>query len=158
MRPLSGGDMAFFGFGEKKGFTLVEIAIVAAIFLLVVVVLSPFIHLVKDWAQVVSCTHNLRQISLGLHAYANDHNGLFPASLKELYPEYVKNKNFFSCPGAKHFRGGDEAAYEYTAGLTRSSKAATIIVQDRGGNHANSGKNILKINGSLEWVRSKKDI
>lgn len=133
----------------KKGFTLVEIAIVAAIFILVVIALSPFMHMVKDWANSVNCAHNLREISLGLHEYAADHKGAFPAGLKDLYPTYVKNEGFFYCPAVKRTNRTGESDYDYLPGLTESSPANAIIVRDKDGNHAKSGKNVLRINGSL---------
>ena len=157
MRSVSGQETATLGFGRRNGFTMVELAIVAAIFIMVLAILTPFINLVKDWADVVNCGHNLRQISLGLHSYAADHHGAFPAGLRELYPDYVKSEKFFYCPAAQHGKGSGEVSYVYTSGLKESSPAKTIIVSDNDENHSGIGRNTVRVDGSVQWERFKKD-
>lgn len=158
MLSAMSGNVSFISRRPKDGFTMVELAIVAVIFVLVIIALTPFIHLAKDWANTVDCAHNLRKISLGLHAYAADHNGMFPSGLKELYPAYVENEKFFYCPAAKHDNKAGENGYDYMPGLTESSAPGVIIARDKEGNHAKLGMNVLKVNGSLEWIRYKKEI
>lgn len=129
----------------KTGFTLIELLFAILIFLLMTMVLAPFVHMAKDRAGKVACANNLRRISLGLHAYAADNNELFPKELAALYPNYITDKLVLTCPVGR-------MNYRYSAGLTESSLQKEAIVEDIDGNHNHSGKNILRVNGSVEWV------
>jgi len=64
----------------------------------------------------------------------------------------VDNEKSFDCPAAKTPGTKDKPDYIYTAGLTELSSPKEIIVQDIDGNHKKSGKYILRINGSVEWI------
>jgi hypothetical protein len=101
----------------------------------------------------MQCANNLREISLGLHAYAADHNDVFPAKLSDLYPNYVMNEKTFDCPASKAEGTSGNPDYSYAADLRESSNPKEAIVADLDGNHKKLGKNILRIDGSLEWVR-----
>lgn len=136
----------------KRGFTIVELSAVVAIFLLMLLALSPFVHIAKERKTRIDCAGNLMKISLALHSYASEHDGVFPGKLGDLYPNYVTDEKAFDCPAAKTVGTKDKPEYVYTAGLTELSQPKEIIVQDADGNHKKSGKNILRINGSVEWI------
>ncbi len=142
-----------YGFRYSKAFTLLELAIVVVIFLVVLTALAPFIHIAKDWAGIVNCSSNIRQLSLGIHRYAADHNGDFPARLYDLYPAYAKDERFFYCPSLKGSIQKNGSGYEYTAGLSKSSPGDSVIIRDTESNHARLGSHVLKVNGSLELLR-----
>ncbi|MBN1525962.1 MAG: DUF1559 domain-containing protein [Candidatus Omnitrophica bacterium] len=95
------------------------------------------------------CVNNLRSISLGLHAYAADHKDNFPATLGELYPQYVDSEKYFDCPAARGIGTKVKPDYKYIAGLTESSPSKETIVEDLDGNHGKRWKNILKVDGSI---------
>ena len=135
-----------------RAFTLVELAVVIAIFLIMLLALAPFVHIAKERRNRINCAGNLMKISLGLHSYAAEHDGAFPPNLAALYPNYVPDENAFDCPATKMAGTKDKPDYIYTAGLTELSPLKEIIVQDIDGNHKKSGKNILRINGSVEWA------
>lgn len=135
---------------NKKAFTTIELLFVAAIFAVMSVILMPIAKAVKDRASRITCAANLRKISLGLHTFAADHDGKFPADLVQLYPKYVESENVFVCPSTKNSRGN---SYVYTSGLSEISDLRTVIIQDAEGNHRRQGKNILRIDGSVEWVK-----
>lgn len=135
-----------------RGFTLVELAVVVGIFFLMLMALAPFVHIAKERRGRITCAGNLMKISLGLHSYAAEHDGAFPPSLGDLYPDYVENERSFDCPAAKTPGTKEKPDYVYTAGLTELSGPKEIIVQDIDGNHKKAGKNILRINGSVEWI------
>ena len=139
-----------------SGFTLVELTVVIAIFLVMIVALTPFVRMARERANVIKCADNLRRISLGLHLYAADHNDNFPAKLTELYPNYVDDEKVFDCPSTKTPDVPAETDYAYTAGLTEASPAKDIIVQDLDGNHGRAGKNVLKVDGSVAWKRVRR--
>jgi len=138
---------------NRKGVTLIELAVVTGIFLVIIVVLAPFVHMAKARANRINCANKLMGISLGLHSYAREHNGAFPASLGALYPNYLQDPAAFDCPASKRVGTKTEPEYRYTAGLTENSSPKEIIAEDTDGNHKKSGKNILRVDGSVEWVR-----
>ncbi|MDP2913786.1 MAG: type II secretion system protein [Candidatus Omnitrophota bacterium] len=137
---------------KKTGFTLIELTIVAAIFLLVMAALGPFVHMAKSRANRISCANNLRKISLGLHMYAADHKDIFPPDIDSLYPDYVDDPNVFDCPATKKAGKKSDPDYSYTTGLTEVSSPKEIIAQDIDTNHKRRGKNAVRINGSVEWI------
>lgn len=140
--------------GEKKAFTLVELLIVAAVFALIFILLTPFVNRMRERAYEIKCSNNIRLISLALHRYAADHNDKFPEDLRSLYPDYVKEESVFYCPNnSARARAAGQVDYEYVAGLSEAASPTEVIVYDRDTNHNKEGRNILRINGSVEWVR-----
>jgi type II secretory pathway pseudopilin PulG len=139
---------------RRGAFTILELIIVIAIFTLTFTLLTPLVDKIKERAHVIRCSNNVRVISLALHAYAADHNEAFPDSLDALYPRYLKSEKVFSCPAA-HFRspGAPKINYEYVAGLTESSPGTEAMLYDRDNNHGRLGRNIVRVNGSVEWAR-----
>lgn len=141
---------------RKAGFTLIELGVVAAISLLVITALAPFIRMAKLRANRIDCANNLRKISLGLHMYALDHGDAFPAGMGALYPRYVEDPNAFDCPASKKKGTAGDPDYDYKSGLTEASSQKEIIAQDIDGNHKKSGKNVLKIDGSVGWAAGRR--
>ena len=137
---------------KVKGVTLVELAIVITIFFIVFIMLTPLVNKMRDRANIIKCSNNIRLISLALHMYAADHDEAFPPALADLYPSYVKERKVFICPSV-----GDSAApgridYEYVPGMTESSPSTEVIIYDRATNHKGKGRNIVRVNGSVEWL------
>ena len=138
----------------KKAFTLVELLIVIVIFTITFASLTPLVNRMKERANIIKCSNNARLISLALHMYAADHNETFPGNLSELYPNYIKNEKIFDCP-ASFIRGAAEKpSYEYITGLTESSNGTEIILYDKDGNHGKLGRNVVRVNGSVEWEQN----
>ena len=142
--------------GNKRGFTLVELFVVIAIFLVMIIALTPFVRMARERAHAIKCADNLRKISLALHLYAAGHDDGFPARLADLYPNYVDDEKVFDCPATKTPDMPSETDYAYTSGLTEASPAKDIIVRDLDGNHGKSGKNVLKVDGSVGWKKARR--
>ena len=138
----------------RKGFTLVELLIVITVFAITFTLLTPFVNKMRERADVLKCSENIRLLSLALHMYAADHDDGFPADLGSLYPRYVKEEKVFDCPSSKLIGTAAESDYEYITGLSEASGPAEVIIYDRDGNHDGLGRNVVRVNGSVEWVHS----
>jgi prepilin-type N-terminal cleavage/methylation domain-containing protein/prepilin-type processing-associated H-X9-DG protein len=63
---------------NRRAFTLLELLMVIAIIALLAVMLLPALARAKAQSKVVACASQLRQVGLGFHAFAHDHDGHFP--------------------------------------------------------------------------------
>ncbi len=139
---------------NNKGVTIIEFIVVASAFLLIIGALTPFVNMARARSARKACANNLRKISLGLHSYAADHNDSFPAGLGELYPVYVDTEKVFDCPASKNIGTKEKPDYKYTFGVTELTPPKETIVEDLDGAHNRDGRNILRVDGSLEWAAS----
>lgn len=62
----------------NKGFTLIELLTVIAIIGILASILIPVVGKVRESAKLAACTSNLRQLGLGIHLYAADHDERTP--------------------------------------------------------------------------------
>ncbi|MEI9894980.1 MAG: type II secretion system protein [Chthoniobacter sp.] len=80
------------------GFTLVELLVVLAIVALLVALLTPLLQKVIAASRRAACISNLRQIGVGITAYATDNDGHIPYGPKA--PPFTNPLDFYPSTGA----------------------------------------------------------
>ena len=70
------------------GFTLVELLVVIAIITLLISISIPALGKARTMALQIKCAHNLKQISLAIHLYADSYNETYPCAQDRLPTGY----------------------------------------------------------------------
>lgn len=135
-----------------KAFTLIELLVVIAIIAILAAILFPVFGRARENARRTSCLSNMKQIGLGVLQYAQDYDGLVPAtnaggdsfeaytSAARLMP-YVKSFQLFRCPSSgaemgtiqamqRDNGGGDYMTDPATIGLPASTAGRTKYFND----------------------------
>lgn len=82
----------------RRGFTLVELAVVIGVIAILAALLLPALASAKDKARKAACLSNLRQVGIAVQAYASDNYGRIPYGPKA--PPFTSPADFYPSTGA----------------------------------------------------------
>ncbi len=76
----------------RRAFTLIELLVVISIIAVLISILLPVLSAAQESVRSVQCMNNLRQIGLGDHMYANDHEDIIVPRYDSTNGETVEEK------------------------------------------------------------------
>jgi prepilin-type N-terminal cleavage/methylation domain-containing protein len=131
----------------SRGFSLIELLVVAALILIMFVMLHGSGARGFQERQKQLCSKNLQSIYVALDIYANEHDGAFPrkanaetaeAALAGLVPQYTSSTTYFICPGSKDaaIPNGEsfekrKISYAYYMGRGRTDTAELLLTDEQ---------------------------
>ena len=117
--------------------------------------LMPALDQARAQAQKTMCISNLKQLSFGLMVYRQDRDGELPASLAELYPDYLDDADVLVCPADRNpmdIGKGLKSSYYYVGKISAWRAGPMVIVAyDKRGNHRD-GRNAAFVDGHVEFI------
>ncbi len=87
----------------------------------------PVFNKVQEKGKATKSLAQAKQIALACKLYAGDNDGKFPPSLDALVPTYLADKKLFASP----YLPAEPMGYLYHPGLTESSPADTVLLEDQ---------------------------
>jgi len=112
-------------------------------------VLMPAMARAREQAKRASSMSNLKQIGLGLHMYANDHDDKLPSDLAAI-SSYVGSSSVFDSP--RKPKGFTGPSYIYIPGQTTAMYPGNIVAYENPA-FCQDGVNVLFLDGHVEFMK-----
>jgi len=138
-RGLAIGGLVTGGIGT----VITTIGILAALLL-------PATAKARENARRSCCTSNLKQISIAIARYADDHDNKMPRTFDDLMPYVSFSKKAFICPSAKD---QTKPSYVLLPNVDWQGIDLKVMVTEPPGNHRDGG-NALYNDGHVEWTKT----
>lgn len=124
---------------SRRGFTLIELLVVIAIIAILAAILFPVFAKAREKARQSSCLSNVKQMIIGVLAYAQDYDERYPGGLtgsdssqgpvtkstyftvakntSDIIFPYVKNTQLFTCPSSPNSASTYSCNYGFNSAL-----------------------------------------
>jgi prepilin-type N-terminal cleavage/methylation domain-containing protein/prepilin-type processing-associated H-X9-DG protein len=113
-------------------FTLIELLVVIAIIAILAAILFPVFAQARDKARQVSCSSNMKQLSLAVLMYTQDYDERMPSVHWGAYhvavQPYMRNSQVWSCPSASGFYSIRNCFFERDASGCDRRVLANLLV------------------------------
>jgi hypothetical protein len=129
----------------------------AASLLLYAAMILPAIHGAREKARLMQCWNNLKQISLAVGLYANEHDGNIPRQFDDLRPYATNLDKLLICPSA---RDTSHPSYQIMLGGGKWERHGdnpdAIVVMESASDHR-FGYHVLLNDGHVEFRSNGQD-
>jgi len=121
-----------------------------------VVQMIPILKQQHEKGRVAVSSERLQEISFNLNLYSMEHNGKYPGSLEELYPQYIRSLKIFAAPGKEssltmkhHISQKGMFVYKSIPDISNVKNEAVIVYQKK--DVHSGGFFVLLKNGTVQW-------
>jgi len=105
----------------KRGFTLIELLVVIAIIAILASILFPVFQKARLQAWKITCTSQVRQLSMAVQMYAQDNGNRYPgAAWNTAIENYAGTQKIFFCPADAANDAARPISYGYSGLLVRA--------------------------------------